>query len=195
MRWLAVLVALLLCACEEEAPVVTKPSPSPEVLVVNIQKPTDPDSFLNTLMGNSARTWQVVKRLEGPIDMSMDCYLDDQIIFRRNRRIELLTGRERCRTEGAALSDRKGGWQLTTELNLVIMLSDGLPYQLKVQKLSARSLQLAYISDAGKQVTEDYMLVDTGPETPAASGSPATSERPGPLPSPSGSRKMGLFPF
>lgn len=195
--WKRTLLLISLCtltACDDPTTPEVSPSAQPSAVAVlsAVRKPTDLDSFMNSLMGNEAKTWQVVKRLEGTVDMSQECYLDDQIRFTRsNHKIELLTGSSLCRTEMAATKDRQGGWQITTELNIYISLNQELPYQLKVNALNDREMELAYFSDAGKHVTETYVAIDTGPGS-KASAAPA---RPVPAATSSPKPTRGLFPF
>lgn len=192
--WICVL-GLTLAACDEALPETARSSPQPILPAVSgpVSKPSDLESFMTTLMGSTSKTWQVVKRMEGQVDMSLDCYLDDQIKIFRNRRIELLTGASLCRSEGAATKNLQGGWQITTELNLVLNLTDALPYEIKILSLKEREMQIFYFSNTGKHVTETYMALDTGSEaTPAPTVS--LSPRPSAQPTSTTRKTLGLFP-
>lgn len=193
--WLWGVLGFILLACEEMLPEGVQATPTPilPALPAPGAKPSDLESFMTTLMGTTSKTWQLVKRMEGQVDMSLECYLDDQIKISRDRRIEFLTGASLCRTEGAATKNLQGGWQITTELNLVVNLTDTLPYEIKILSLKAREMQIFYFSNTGKHVTETYVAVDTGSEampTPSTSLSPRPVDQPGPT-----QRKtLGFFP-
>lgn len=149
-------------------------SESPETQAANSFSPPPPrlfpgevESLMNLLSGEEAKTWQVVERSENGENVPLGCYSDNQLIIWRDNLISFNVGDIKCAPEEIT---QQFSWRLTDQRSLLILASEGAPFELVLIEAKADSLVLESRANPDLIVRERYIPIDLGPEAPSTQG-------------------------
>ena len=129
--------------------------------------PGEVESLMTLLSGEEAKTWQVVERSENGESVPLGCYTDNQLIIWRDNLISFNVGDIKCAPEEVT---QQFSWRLTDQRSLLILASEGAPFELVLIEAEANSLVLESRANPDLTVRERYIPIDLGPEAPSSQG-------------------------
>lgn len=167
---LFLLCCLTVFACEElpTSPEDTSASASAKPAGISF---TDVPAIRSRLAGDSAKTWQLLKRIENnvSVDVPGSCFKDDQITIQQDQKIIFDVGTTPCLTEtNQVIKSQTGIWQLTDRPSLLIQVIDQPPFEARLTSLDDQNLVLSFRDAGDVDVIETYVVIDTAQPEPAA---------------------------
>lgn len=136
--------------------------------------PGEIEGLMGTLAGEERKTWQLVERSENGENVVLGCNTDNQLVIWRNNLISFNVGDIKCAPEE---STQQFSWRLTDQRSLLILATEGAPFELVLIEASDSGLVLESRANPDLIVRERYIPIDLGPEAPGSEG-PLTPLRP-----------------